>query len=149
MWRWNDKIARTLIFLHPCIETSKFRLVLFPSKTTSVSQPLDQGIIKGMDMNFRERMRSLIADMKSASFATEIAKPCRSLVRNLCNIGDRTAVSTNSAEVFTERSIFCWWSEWWIAYYQLYLTSYTHPTSIYECFRNIDLPRALNTKWKS
>jgi len=81
--------------------------VLFPSKTTSVSQPLDQGIIKGMDMNFRERMRSLIADMKSASFATEIAKPCRSLVRNLCNIGDRTAVSTNSAEVFTERSIFC------------------------------------------
>jgi hypothetical protein len=113
-----------------------------------VSQPLDQEIIKSINFNFRESVRSLIADMKSASFATEHAKTYLSLKQQMCSRGDRTTVSMNSAEVFTERSIFYWRSDWWIAYYQLYLTSYTHPTSISEFLRDVDLPQAHNTKWK-
>jgi hypothetical protein len=123
-------------------------VLLFSSNTTSVSQPLDQGIITCTNMNCRELMRSLIPSVKSASFATELAKPYHSLMHNLCSRGDRETVSTNNAEVFTERSIFYWWSEWWIGYYQLYLTLDTHPTSISECLRNIDLPQAHHTKWK-
>jgi len=45
-WRWNNKIAYSVISLHLGIELSKLRLVLLPPQTTSVSQPLDQGIMK-------------------------------------------------------------------------------------------------------
>jgi hypothetical protein len=81
MWRWNFKIACSLIFLNPGIELSRLYLMLFPSKITSVSQPLDQGIIKGINLNYRERMRSLVADMKSASFTTELSKPYQFLMQ--------------------------------------------------------------------
>ena len=77
----KNKIACSLIFLHLGVEFSKLGIVLLPSKTTSVSQPLDHGIIKGINLNFRELMRSVIADTKSASFATELAKPLQSLMQ--------------------------------------------------------------------
>ena len=73
-------------FLHPGIEFSKLGIVLFPSKTTSVSQPLDQGIIKAVNLNFSELMGPLIADMKSASFSTEIAKPFHSLLQQFVKV---------------------------------------------------------------
>jgi hypothetical protein len=73
--------ACSLIFLHPGFELSKLRVVLFSSKPTSMYQPLDQGIIKAINLGFRELMRSLIADMKSVSFATELEKPYQSLMQ--------------------------------------------------------------------
>jgi hypothetical protein len=61
---------------------STFRLVLFPSNTTSVSQQLDQGIIKFVNLNCREITRSLISNVKSASFTTELVKPYQSLTKS-------------------------------------------------------------------
>jgi hypothetical protein len=77
----KQKIACSLILLHPDIELPKLSLVLFPSKTTNVSQHLDQRIIEDKNLNFRENMKSLIADVKSASFATERGKQYQSLMQ--------------------------------------------------------------------
>ena len=95
-----NKIAFSLIFSHPGIELFKLGFVLFPSKTTSVPQPLDQGIIKAVNLNFRELMMSPIADMKSASFATELGKSYQSLMLNLCSIGKNKCIHKQCRSVY-------------------------------------------------
>jgi hypothetical protein len=60
---------------HPHIELSNVRLAWFPPNTTNVSQPMDQGVIKCVKLNYRKLiMRSLLANMDAASSATELAK---------------------------------------------------------------------------
>ena len=117
---------------------------LFSSKTTSVSQPLDQGIMKVVNLNFSELMGSLIADTKSTSFTTELAKPFQSQYDNTCSIGEGTTDCASSAEMFREGSIFCCDLN-----KELPTTNCTwHPTHIQHRSLNVYLPQAHNTKWK-
>jgi hypothetical protein len=75
MWRRNNEIAMFSYFLTSWY-WNKLCFVLLLSNITGVSQPLDQGNIKWLNLNYRELLlRSLIVDIKSASFATELAKP--------------------------------------------------------------------------
>jgi hypothetical protein len=81
---FNAKIKQqnrnVLLFLdnatfRPHIELSNVRLSWFPPNTTSVSQPIDQGVIKCVKLNYRKLiMRSLLANMNAASSATDLAK---------------------------------------------------------------------------
>jgi hypothetical protein len=60
---------------HPHIELSNVRLVWFTPNNTSVSQPVDQGVIKCVKLICRKLiMKSLLANMDAASSATELAK---------------------------------------------------------------------------
>jgi hypothetical protein len=59
----------------PHIELPNVRLALFPPNTTNVSQPMDQGVIKCVKLNYRKLiMRFLLANMDVPSSATELAK---------------------------------------------------------------------------
>jgi hypothetical protein len=81
---FNEKIKQqncnVLLFLdnatcHPHIELSVMRLAWFPPNTTSVSQPMDQGVIKCAKLNYHKViMRPLLANMDTASSATKLAK---------------------------------------------------------------------------
>ena len=46
---------------HPIIENlSHVKLVFLPPNTTSVSQPMDQGVIKRLEAHYRQRLVKLI-----------------------------------------------------------------------------------------
>ncbi|GBL94689.1 Tigger transposable element-derived protein 4 [Araneus ventricosus] len=60
---------------HPHIELSNIQLAWFTPNTTSVTQPMDQGFIRCVKVNYRKfLMQSLLANMKTASNASDIIK---------------------------------------------------------------------------
>jgi hypothetical protein len=78
--KMTQQNCNILLFLdnatcHPHIEISNVWFVWFPPNTTSVSQPMDQGVIKCVKLNYHKLiMRSLLANMDAAPSATELAK---------------------------------------------------------------------------
>jgi hypothetical protein len=78
--RMNIKNWYVLLFLdnatcHPHIKFSNVRLAWFPSNTTSVSQPMDQGIIRNVKVHYRKLlMQSLLANMDCTSSSCELAR---------------------------------------------------------------------------
>ena len=67
--RMKMQNRHVLLFLdnatcHPHIKLSNVRLAWFPANTTSVSQPMDQGIIRNVKVHYRKLfMQSLLANM--------------------------------------------------------------------------------------
>jgi len=60
---------------HPHIKLSNVQLALFPPNTTSVSQPMDQGIIQNVKVHYRKLlMQSLLANMDCTSSGFELAR---------------------------------------------------------------------------
>nr|XP_006818922.1 PREDICTED: tigger transposable element-derived protein 6-like [Saccoglossus kowalevskii] len=75
------KRRKILLFLDnatshcPNIRLSHVTLKFFPANTTSVLQPLDQGIIRAFKARYRKRLlRSVIAKIDTESSASEVAK---------------------------------------------------------------------------
>ncbi|KAL2082547.1 hypothetical protein ACEWY4_022365 [Coilia grayii] len=59
----------------PDIKLSHVTLKFFPANTTSVLQPLDQGIIRAFKARYRKRLlRAVIAKVDNATTASEVAK---------------------------------------------------------------------------
>ncbi len=51
------------------------KLVFFPANTTSVTQPMDQGVIKNFKTHYRKRiLQSLVANIDSSSSVQELTK---------------------------------------------------------------------------
>lgn len=87
---WLEKLNRTfvsrnkkiLLFVdnapsHPCLSYSNIKLCFLPPNTTSVIQPLDQGIIQAVKLKFRKlQMSHLLAmmDLKPTLTGTELTK---------------------------------------------------------------------------
>jgi hypothetical protein len=60
---------------HPHIKLSNVRLAWFPPNNTSVSQPMDQGIIWDVKVDYRKLlMQSLLVNVDSSSSASELAR---------------------------------------------------------------------------
>ena len=60
---------------HPHIKLSNVRLAWFPPNTTSVSQQMDQGIIRNVKVQYRKLlMQSLLANMDCTSSGYELAR---------------------------------------------------------------------------
>jgi len=60
---------------HPHIKFSNVRLAWFPPNTTSVSQPMDQGIIRNVKVHCHKLlMQSLLANMDCTSSSSELAR---------------------------------------------------------------------------
>jgi hypothetical protein len=59
---------------HPHLGLSNVQLAWFPPNTTSVTQPMDQGMINCVKVNYRKLvMKLLIANMELSSSASELA----------------------------------------------------------------------------
>jgi hypothetical protein len=84
-WRkgFNERMRQQkrsiLLFLdnatcHPHLELSIVQLAWFPPNTTSVTQPMDQGVINCVKVNYWKLvMQSLIVNMELSSSASELA----------------------------------------------------------------------------
>ena len=60
---------------HPHIKLSNVRLAWFPPNTTSVSQPMDQGIIRNVRVHYcKLLMQSLLANMDCTSSGSELTR---------------------------------------------------------------------------
>jgi len=60
---------------HPHIKLSNVRLAWFPLNTTSVSQPMDQGIVRNVKVHYRKLlMQSLLANTDCTSSGSELAR---------------------------------------------------------------------------
>ena len=81
---FNAKMKRQkrkmLLFLdnvtcHPHITMSNVELVFFPANTTSLTQPMDQGVIRSLKVHYRRFvLHFLVAKMDSCSNVTELTK---------------------------------------------------------------------------
>ena len=78
--RMKMQNRHVLLFLenatcHPHIKLSNMRLAWFPPNTTSVSQPVDQGIIRNVKVHYcKLLMQSLLANMDCTSSGSELAR---------------------------------------------------------------------------
>jgi hypothetical protein len=78
--RMKMQNRHVLLFLdnttcHPHIKLSNVRLAWFSPNTTSVSQPVDQGIIRDAKVHYRKLlMQSLLANIDSSSSTSELAR---------------------------------------------------------------------------
>jgi hypothetical protein len=78
--RMKQRKRRIHLFLvharcHPHLELSNVRLAWFPPNTTSVTQPMDQGVINCVKLNYRKLvMQSLIVNTESSSSASKLAR---------------------------------------------------------------------------
>jgi len=78
--RMKMQNRHVLLFLenatcHPHIKLSNMRLAWFPPNTTSVSQPVDQGIIRNVKGHYcKLLMQSLLANMDCTSSGSELAR---------------------------------------------------------------------------
>jgi hypothetical protein len=78
--RMKQLNRHVLLFLdnatcHPHIALSNVRLAWFPPNTTSLSQPMDQGVIQNVKVHYRKLlMQSLLANINSTASASELAK---------------------------------------------------------------------------
>jgi hypothetical protein len=60
---------------HPHLELSSVGLAWFPPNTTSVTQPMDQGVVNCVKLNYRKLvMQLLIANTESSSSASKLAR---------------------------------------------------------------------------
>lgn len=84
LMKLNKKMAiqkrLILLFLdnassHPHLKLSNIQLVFLPPRTTSELQPLDQGIINAVKVQYRKRvLKQLICKMDSAGSVTDLVK---------------------------------------------------------------------------
>ena len=78
--RMKMQNRHVLLFLdnatcHPHIKFSNEQLAWFPPYTTSVSQPMDQGIIRNVKVHYRKLLiQSFLANMDSTSSGSELAR---------------------------------------------------------------------------
>ena len=78
--RMKMQNRHVLLFLdnttcHPHIKFSYVRLAWFPQNTTSVSQPMDQGIIRNVKVHYRKLlMQYLFANMDCTPSGSELAR---------------------------------------------------------------------------
>jgi len=78
--RMKMQNRHVLLFLdnatcHPHIKLSNMRLAWFPPNTTSVSQPMDQGIVQNVKVHYRKLlMQSLLANTDCTSSGSELAR---------------------------------------------------------------------------
>jgi len=78
--RMKVQNRHVLLFLdnatcHPHIKFSNARLAWFPPNTTSVSQPVDQGIIRNVKVHYRKLlMQYLLANMDCTSSGSELVR---------------------------------------------------------------------------
>lgn len=80
----NDRMKlqkrNILLFLdnatsHPHIELSNVKLIFFPAQTTSILQPLDQGVIQAAKLNYRKRVMTRLCRMiDEVQNASELCK---------------------------------------------------------------------------
>ena len=60
---------------HPHLSLSHVKLAWFPANTTSITQPMDQGVIYCLKKHYRRRLiRRLLACMQTVGSVTELAK---------------------------------------------------------------------------
>ena len=60
---------------HPHIKFSNVRFAWFPTNTTGVSQPMDQGLIRNVKVHYRKLlMQSLLTNMDCTSSGSEPAR---------------------------------------------------------------------------
>ena len=60
---------------HPKIDLSNVKLAYFPPNTTSVTQPMDQGVIYTLKSFYRKFvLQSLVAKISTCSNVSELAK---------------------------------------------------------------------------
>lgn len=77
MRRDNRKI---LLFLdnaacHPHLNLSNIKLCFFPPNSTSVTQPMDQGVIQNLKLHYRKLvLKTLVSNMRESKTASELAK---------------------------------------------------------------------------
>ena len=78
--RMKMQNRHVLLFLdnatcHQHIKFSNMRLVWFPPNTTSVSQPMDQGIIRNVEVHYHKLLiQSLLANVDCTSSGSELAR---------------------------------------------------------------------------
>lgn len=78
--RMKRQKRHVLLFLdnatcHPHIQLSNVKLAWFPPNTTSLSQPMDQGVIQNIKVQYRKLlMHSLLFSMDSMSSASKLTK---------------------------------------------------------------------------
>jgi len=59
---------------HPDIKLSNVNLAWFPANTTSVAQPIDQGIIYCLKVHYQKLLRTLLAAMNTCETVSEVTK---------------------------------------------------------------------------
>lgn len=65
---------------HPHIQLSNIKLAFFPPNTTSLTQPMDQGVIQNMKLHYRKLvLQSLCANMANCNSVTELSKKISAL----------------------------------------------------------------------
>jgi len=87
MTQWLTKLnklmrqkRKILLFMdnassHPQKEFSNIVIIFLPPNTTSLSQPLDQGIIQNVKVKYRKRvLRHLLANIEEVTSASDLAK---------------------------------------------------------------------------
>jgi hypothetical protein len=78
--KMKQQKCNILLFLdsavcHPRIEISNVQFAWFLPSTTSVFQPMDQGVVKCVKLNYRELlMQYLLANMGATASVTQLAK---------------------------------------------------------------------------
>ena len=82
---------------HPPADLSHVKVVFFPANTTSVLQPLDQGIIRAMKLHYRKRLlRSVLArvdddhTVESISKSVSVLDACHWIVDSVKDISPTT-----------------------------------------------------------
>jgi len=111
--RMKMQNRHVLLFLdnptcHPHVKFSNVQLAWFPPNTTSVSQPMDQGIIQNVKTHYRKLlMQSLLANMDCTSSGSELARTVSVLdAVYLDKSSSKKVVTRNCDKVFRKSRIF-------------------------------------------
>src|SRR5215470_2623208 len=84
--RMKSQGRKVILFLdnatcHPRIDSSNVKLAYFPPNTTSVTQPIDQGIIYTLKSFYRKFvLQSLVAKMNTCTSVSQLVKQINVLV---------------------------------------------------------------------
>ena len=112
MQNWHVSLFLDNATCHLHIKLSNVRLAWFPPNTTSVSQPMDQGIIRNVKVHYRKLlMQFLLANMDCTSSASELARTVSVLDAVIwISQAVKKLLPENCDKVFRKSRIFYGWS---------------------------------------